>query len=137
MMPTAAVEAKARLWSRARKKAIGADVSGSPTSHPPTAGPQRRPARLAVPIKKGVAMTLRRKLSRRLLHGGDDDVGRLSGQEVLDVLHRAKQSVANHLGRLSRVVRREHHRVEAEDRVAGLQRLVVEDVQPRAGDLLG
>src|SRR6266576_2940732 len=115
MMPTAAAAAKARPWSRARKKAIGAEVSGKPTSQPPIAGPQRRPARLAPPMSTGVATTLRRTLSRRrLLHGRDDDVGGRAGQEVLDVLDRPQQPVANHLGRLPRVMRRQDHGVEAE-----------------------
>src|SRR5256714_13464877 len=135
MMPTAAAAAKARPWSRARKNAMGAEVRGRPTSQPPTAGPQRRPATLAVPMRTGVATTLRRRLSRRLLHGRDDDVGGLAREEILDVLHRAQEAVADDLGRLPRVVGREHHGVEAEDRVARLERLVVEDVEPGAGDL--
>src|SRR5437773_4558578 len=115
MMPTAAAAAKARPCSRARKKAIGAEVSGRPTSQPPTAGPQRRPARLAVPIRTGVVTSLRTRLSRRgLLHGRDDDVGGRALQEVLDVVHRAQQPVADDLGRLTRVVGREHHGVEAD-----------------------
>src|SRR2546422_9415494 len=91
MMPTAAAAAKARPCSRARKKAIGAEVSGRPTSQPPTAGPQRRPARLAVPIRTGVATSLRTRLSRRgLLHGRDDDGGGRALQEVLDLVHPAQ-----------------------------------------------
>jgi hypothetical protein len=65
MMPTAAAAAKASPWSRARKNAIGAEVSGNPTNQPPTAGPQRRPARLAAPIRRGVTTSLRRRLSLR------------------------------------------------------------------------
>jgi hypothetical protein len=34
-----------------------------PTSHPPTAAPQRRPARLAAPIRAGVTTSLRIRLS--------------------------------------------------------------------------
>src|SRR5262249_8144083 len=47
----------------ARKNAMGADVNGNPTSQPLTAGPKRRPARLAAPIKAGVRTSLRTKLS--------------------------------------------------------------------------
>ena len=43
----------------ARMKEIGPVVSGSPTSSPFTAGPQRRPARVTVPIKKGVINNLK------------------------------------------------------------------------------
>src|SRR5437762_11335497 len=119
MIPTAAAAAKASPWSRARKNAMGAEVSGRPTSQPPTAGPQRRPARLAAPIRTGVATTLRRRLSRRrLLHGSNDDVGRLAGQEVLDVLHGAQQPITNDLGRLPGV-RSEERRVGKEWRSGG------------------
>src|SRR5436305_13667154 len=94
MMPTAAAAAKARPWSRARKKAIGAEVSGKPTIQPPTAGPQRRPARQAPPMSTRVTTPWRRRLSRRrLLDERDDDVGRLADQVVLDVLHSAQQPV--------------------------------------------
>src|SRR3989442_6745544 len=98
MMPTAAAAAKARPCSRARKKAIGAEVSGRPTSQPPTAGPQRRPARLAVPIRTGVATSLRTRLSRRgLLHRRGDDVGWRAPPEVLDGFYRAQQPVPDDL----------------------------------------
>src|SRR2546425_1440861 len=98
MMPTAAAAAKARPCSRARKKAIGAEVSGRPTSQPPTAGPQRRPARLAVPIRTGVATSFRTKLAkRRLIYGLDDGVGGRGLQEVLDVVHRAPQPLPDDL----------------------------------------
>ena len=68
-MPAAAIAAKSRPRSRARKKAIGAEVKGRPTSQPPMAGPQRRPARLAPPISAGVRRSLRVRLSRRYLTG--------------------------------------------------------------------
>jgi hypothetical protein len=45
----------------AMKKAIGPEVSGRPTSQPPTAWPQRRLARLAVMIRIGVSTSLRAK----------------------------------------------------------------------------
>src|SRR5256885_14858620 len=110
MMPTAAAAAKARPCSRARKKAIGAEVSGRPTSQPPTAGPQRRPPRLAVPIRTGVATSLRRKLSMPgLLHGRGDD-GRWRAPEVdLLVFHRAQQTLADYPRPLTRVVGPEDH----------------------------
>src|SRR2546425_4302652 len=44
----------------------------------------------------------------RLREGGDHDVGRPPGEEVLDVLDGAQEPVADHLGRLARVVWREH-----------------------------
>src|SRR5438128_596856 len=65
MVPAAAVAANDVPWLSARKNAIGADVNGSPTSHPLTAGPQRRPARLAAPISAGVRTSLRAKVSKR------------------------------------------------------------------------
>src|SRR5438093_13004433 len=65
MVPAAAVAANDVPWLSARKNAIGADVNGRPTSQPLTAGPQRRPARLAAPIKAGVRTSLRAKVSTR------------------------------------------------------------------------
>src|SRR5437016_11428165 len=56
-IPMPAPAAKPAPWSSARKSATGPDVKGSPTSQPPTAGPQRRPARLAAPIRAGVTMS--------------------------------------------------------------------------------
>src|SRR5438067_463370 len=47
MTPAAALAAKRGPWSSARNKTIGPDVKGIPISHPPTADPHRRPARLA------------------------------------------------------------------------------------------
>src|SRR5215218_4370507 len=41
---------------------MGAEVNGMPTSHPPTAAPQRRPARLAAPIRAGVTTSFRIRL---------------------------------------------------------------------------
>ena len=37
----------------------GPEVSGSPASHPPTAGPHRRPASVARRISAGASRTLR------------------------------------------------------------------------------
>ncbi len=62
-VPTAAALANATPWLSARKKAIGPEVSGSPTSQPLTAGPQRRPVRLAAPISAGVSTNFRARLS--------------------------------------------------------------------------
>src|SRR3712207_693645 len=62
-MPTEAEAAKLAPWSSARKKAMGPEVNGMPTSHPPTAAPQRRPARLAAPIRVGVTTSFRIRLS--------------------------------------------------------------------------
>ena len=62
-MPTDASAAKWTPGSRARKKAIGPDVSGIPTSQPLTAAPHRRPARLATPTSAGVTRSLRRNAS--------------------------------------------------------------------------
>jgi hypothetical protein len=45
-----------------RKSATGPEVKGNPTSQPPTAGPQRRPARVAAPISAGVTMSFRTRL---------------------------------------------------------------------------
>jgi hypothetical protein len=61
---------------------MGAEVNGIPTSHPPTAAPQRRPARLAAPIRAGVSTSFRiRPSTPRIVdrmgctpHGGGDDV---------------------------------------------------------------
>src|SRR6266566_6810947 len=47
MMPSAAVEANLCPGLRAKKKATGADVNGTPSSQPPISGPHLRPARLA------------------------------------------------------------------------------------------
>src|SRR5262249_9012431 len=66
---------------------------------------------------------------------GDDDVRGLPGQIVLDVLDRAQEPVADDLGRLPGVVRREHDVLEGQQRVAGLYRLVVEDVEARGAEL--
>src|SRR5690349_9208312 len=63
-MPVAACAAKWSPESRARKSAIGPDVNGIPTSHPPTSAPHRRPARLAAPTSSGVATSLRKKTSK-------------------------------------------------------------------------
>src|SRR5687768_8080673 len=65
MVPAAAAPANGRPWFSARNNAIGADVSGNPTSHPLTAGPQRRPARLAAPINVGVRTSFRTSVSTR------------------------------------------------------------------------
>src|SRR5437867_826945 len=62
-MPTAAAPAKLTPSRSAMKKAIGPDVSGSPTSQPPTPGPHRRPARLAAPIRSGVRTSFRTRWS--------------------------------------------------------------------------
>jgi hypothetical protein len=42
---------------------MGPEVNGMPTSHPPTAAPQRRPAKLAAPIRAGVTTSFRIRLS--------------------------------------------------------------------------
>src|SRR5262245_16530317 len=63
MEPEATAAAKPSPWSSARKKVTGPDVKGSPTSHPPTACPQRRPARLAAAMRIGVTTSLSAKLS--------------------------------------------------------------------------
>src|SRR5215468_6752912 len=66
IVPAAAVAANAPPSFRARKSATGADVNGKPTSQPLTAGPQRRPARLAVPISVGVRTSFRTRVSTLL-----------------------------------------------------------------------
>src|SRR6266850_784527 len=67
---------------------------------------------------------------------GDDEVRGLPGQIVLDVLDRAQEPVADDFGGLSGVVRREHHARQGQERVAGLDRLIVEDVEAGAGELV-
>src|SRR5262249_51411943 len=62
MVPAAAAAANAAPCSRARINATGAEVRGSPTSQPLTAGPQRRPARLAARIRAGVRATWRTRV---------------------------------------------------------------------------
>src|SRR5213075_3586339 len=59
MIASDALAAKEGPGSSARKKAIGAEVNGMPTSHPLRAEPHRRPARLAAPITTGVSTSLR------------------------------------------------------------------------------
>src|SRR5262249_17929930 len=61
--PVAAAAANSGPWLSARKRVIGAEFIGQPTNHPPTAGPKRRPARLAAPISAGVRTTLTRSVS--------------------------------------------------------------------------
>jgi hypothetical protein len=63
MVPAATDAAKDVPSLRARKKVTGAEVNGRPTSQPLTAGPQRRPARLAVPIRAGVSTSLKTNVS--------------------------------------------------------------------------
>ena len=63
--PIAAATANDVPWSMARKNATGPDVRGSPTSHPPTPGPQRRAASVAPPISAGVRMSLKRRVGTR------------------------------------------------------------------------
>src|SRR4029077_6800088 len=48
----------------ARKKVMGADVNGMPTSHPPTSDPQRRAARLAPPTRNGVRTSFSARVSQ-------------------------------------------------------------------------
>jgi hypothetical protein len=63
--PTMAVAANAVPWSSVRKNVTGPLVSGSDTSQPPIAGPHRRAARLAPPIRSGVMMSFRARTGTR------------------------------------------------------------------------
>jgi hypothetical protein len=45
---------------------MGAEVNGMPTSHPPTAAPQRRPARLAAHGQRDAMFLLSRKRRSRV-----------------------------------------------------------------------
>src|SRR5882762_11276658 len=65
MEPTAAAAANSTPCSSARMNAMGPDVSGNPTSHPLTPGPQRRPAMLTAPISVGVSTSFRVRPSTR------------------------------------------------------------------------
>ena len=66
----------------AMKKAMGPEVSGRPTSQPPTAWPQRRLARLAVMIRIGVRISLRAKVP----------MGRASSVSAVHALDRVNPS---------------------------------------------
>src|SRR5512145_150332 len=68
------------------------------------------------------------------LDGSDDDVGRLPGEIVLDVLDGAQEAVANDFGRLPGIVRRQHHAGEREEGIVRLDGLVVEHVEAGACD---
>ena len=64
-VPTAARAANPGPCSRARNTETGPDVSGSPASQPPTAGPHRRPASVTAAMKSGVSTTFaRRRVTR-------------------------------------------------------------------------
>src|SRR5437016_3056983 len=64
-VPTAARAANPGPCSRARNTETGPDVSGSPASQPPTAGPHRRPASVAAAMRSGVSTTFaRRRVTR-------------------------------------------------------------------------
>ena len=78
IVPAAAVAAKAGPWLSVRKSATGAEVKGKPTSQPPTAGPKRRPARLAMPISAGVRTSFRMSVSTTT-SGARRDASRRSG----------------------------------------------------------
>ena len=56
------VAANAGPWLNARKSVMGPVVSGSATSQPLIECPQRRPARLAVPMSAGVTRSLSNRL---------------------------------------------------------------------------
>ncbi len=60
--PTAEVAANDVPRSSARKNVTGPLVSGSETSQPPIAGPQRRAARLAPPMSTGVRTSFRARI---------------------------------------------------------------------------
>src|SRR5204862_54045 len=64
-MPTEASAAKCTPGPIARKKAIGPEVKGMPTSQPPTSEPQRRLARLAAPMSTGVSVNFRMRMPTR------------------------------------------------------------------------
>src|SRR5215471_17157854 len=66
--PAAAAAAKPVPWSSARKKAIGPEVSGSPTSQPPTASPHRRPTPPAARVSSGVRTILRGSVPMGAFH---------------------------------------------------------------------
>ena len=61
-VPRTESKTKVRSWLRARKKATGPEVSGSPTSHPLTAAPHRRPAKLAEPMMTGARINFKTKI---------------------------------------------------------------------------
>jgi len=62
MDPIAAAAAKRSPCSAVRNTETGADVKGKPTSHPDTAGPKRRPRRVALAMSAGVTATLMRRI---------------------------------------------------------------------------
>src|SRR5712692_10058972 len=72
-----------------------------------------------------------RACSRERLH---DHVGGPALEEVLDVQDGAEQAVPDHLGGLPGAVGREDDVRQREDGIAGLERLVVEDVEARRRD---
>ncbi len=90
-VPSAARAANSGPCSRARIRDTGPDVRGKPASHPPTPGPQRRPASVARRISSGarrafstIVAATRTTVSRlgpaahRLLDGVGAPVGRPS-----------------------------------------------------------
>jgi hypothetical protein len=68
----ATVLAKPGPWASARKKMTGPEVKGKATSQPLTVGPHRRPARLAVPMSKGVRISLSSRLLMPMLLVGQN-----------------------------------------------------------------
>src|SRR5437867_3295968 len=80
----------------------------------------------AIPPSRASALRLDRS---------DDDVRRLAGEIVLDVLDGPQQAIADDFGRLPGVVRREHHARERDEGIARFERFVVEDVEAGARDL--
>jgi hypothetical protein len=61
-LPEADRAANAAPYCMARKTDIGAEVSGKPINRPLTVGPHLRPARVTIPIKKGVTINLKARI---------------------------------------------------------------------------
>src|SRR5204863_448644 len=74
-MPTEASAAKCTPGPTARKKAIGPEVKGMPTSQPPTSEPQRRLARLAAPMSAGVSVNFRMRMPTRFASAAQQGTG--------------------------------------------------------------
>jgi hypothetical protein len=74
-------------------------------------------------------LSVERQCLSMLLVGRYHHVGRLSLQEVLDVLDRAQEAVADDLRRLASVVRRQYDVGQGQNRIVRLKRLIVENIQ--------
>ena len=130
-VPSATCAANAGPCSRASRKVTGAEVSGSPTSQPLTAGPQRRPARLAAPMSAGARRILSTRCCgrpRRPCSFADDDRIR-AGSGPARSCRLTQRRTAMKLVRYGRLGAEKPGLIDADGTLRDLSR-VVKDITP-------